>query len=367
MSSSLAPPSDSAAPSPQRSPVIPQAGASPRGARFAAELPGHYRVTVEPSGDSFVVQPGENILAAGRRAGVWLPFECGWGACGTCKLTLIEGQIDTLFDTAPAIHPRDARRGRILACQSAAGSDLVVKATRTDESPRTHLGTGDYTAHLAQVDELAPDIRRFRFRLDRPTDYREGQFAVLELGPDLRRCYSMAATSGERHVEFIAKRYAGGRGSERLFSLPLGSVVPIELPYGDMWLRQDERPIYLIAGGTGVSAILALAHQLAATNDPRPVRAFYGATSVTELVGRSQLAHLLAGLPDGHLHATTSTPSADVSTPSGYVTDALAAHADSIAGARIYLAGPPPMVDAVLKLLSAGGQSIDTIHYDRFG
>ncbi|WP_372481652.1 2Fe-2S iron-sulfur cluster-binding protein, partial [Rhodococcus zopfii] len=48
---------------------------------------GHYRVTVEPSGDSFVVRPGENILAAGRRAGVWLPFECGWGSCGTCKAT----------------------------------------------------------------------------------------------------------------------------------------------------------------------------------------------------------------------------------------------------------------------------------------
>jgi len=326
-----------------------------------------FRVRVTPGDAEFKIREGERILAAARRSGVWLPFECGWGACGTCKLTLTEGEIDPLFDTAPAIHPRDERRKRILACQSAACSDLVVKATWTDESPRAHLGTGDYTAQLEQVDELGPDIHRFRFRLDRPAEYREGQFALLELGPDLRRCYSMAATSGDHQVEFIAKRYDGGAGSERLFSLPLGSVVPMELPYGDMWLRQDTLPIVLIAGGTGVSAILALAQQLAAADDPRPVRAFYGAGSVDELVGRSELAHLLAGLPNGRLHATTSTPCADDSTPSGYVTDALAAHADSLTGARIYLAGPPPMVDAVLQLLSTSGHPLDTIHYDRFG
>ena len=326
-----------------------------------------YRITVTPGGEDFELHEGERILTAARRAGVWLPFECGWGSCGTCKVTLVEGEVLSLFDGAPAVHPRDAKRGRILACQSTARSDLILKPVWTDVSPRAHLGTGDYTAELTAVDELGPDIRRFHFQLDRTVTYREGQYAVLELEPQLRRCYSMAAASGDSQVQFIAKRYGGGQGSGALFSLPLHAVVPIELPYGDMWLRHDDRPILLIAGGTGISAILALAHRLAVVGDPRPVHAFYGAGSEPELVCRQQLADLVEGLPDGRLRTATAHPCADTSILTGFVTDALMAHPEGLETAHIYLAGPPPMVDAVLSMLHTRKVSLDNIHYDRFG
>ena len=51
----------------------------------------------------------------------------------------------------------------------------------------------------------------------------------------------------------------------------------MELPYGGMWLQEGDRPVVLIAGGTGISPVLALTRHLAATGDRRPVRVFYGA------------------------------------------------------------------------------------------
>jgi NAD(P)H-flavin reductase/ferredoxin len=326
-----------------------------------------YRVRVAPGGEEFEVGAGERLLTAARRAGVWLPFECGWGSCGTCKVTVVEGETSSLFAQAPAVHPRDARRARILACQSTAVSDLVLKPAWTDASPRPHLATADYEAELVEVAELAPAIRRFRFQLDRPAAYREGQYAVLELGPDLRRCLSMAGCSGGRSVDFIAKQYAGGRGSECLSRLRLGTVLPVELPYGDMWLRQDDRPVFLIAGGTGVSAILAIAQRLSARADSRPVRAFYGAASEAELVCRQQLASLVDSLPDGQFHTATIQAATNRAIVTGFVTDALAAHAEGLREAQVYLAGPPPMVDAVLSQLRELAVSVENIHYDRFG
>ncbi|RJS50153.1 hypothetical protein CJ483_22990 [Bacillus sp. PK3_68] len=46
---------------------------------------GDYVVTVQNSDVTFKVQDGETILTAARRQGVWLPFECGWGAAAPVK------------------------------------------------------------------------------------------------------------------------------------------------------------------------------------------------------------------------------------------------------------------------------------------
>ena len=40
------------------------------------------------------VVEGERILGAALRAGVWVPYECGWGSCGTCKMTVVEGEVE---------------------------------------------------------------------------------------------------------------------------------------------------------------------------------------------------------------------------------------------------------------------------------
>ena len=51
-----------------------------------------HRVSIVGSDTVFEVPQGERILAAARRAGAWLPFECGWGGCGTCKVTVVDGE-----------------------------------------------------------------------------------------------------------------------------------------------------------------------------------------------------------------------------------------------------------------------------------
>jgi NAD(P)H-flavin reductase/ferredoxin len=326
-----------------------------------------YRVTVAPSGESFEVQDNERILSAGRRHGVWLPFECGWGSCGTCKVSLLEGEVALLFDGAPAVTPRDARRRRTVTCQATPLSDVVIRPTWVSPRPRPELSTADYEARLVDVQVLGPDIRQFTYELDRAATYRAGQYAVLELRPGLRRCFSMVGHAGSRSVEFISKQYPGGAASRLLSTLPLGTAVSMELPYGDMWIRPSGRPIFLVAGGTGISAVLALARQLSTTADPRPVRVFYGAASLAELVRWSDLQELVATLPDGRAHAALVTPGAGWDGTAGFVTDCIGAHSEGLLDAEVYLAGPPPMVDAVLALLREQPVPLDRVHYDRFG
>lgn len=55
--------------------------------------PGRGRITVEPSGVSFEVGPGETVFAAAERNGYRWPTVCGGtGSCRTCVMTVLEGE-----------------------------------------------------------------------------------------------------------------------------------------------------------------------------------------------------------------------------------------------------------------------------------
>ena len=53
-----------------------------------------YEVTIEPLGVTIEVEEGQNILDAALRQGVYLPHACGHGLCGTCKVDVLEGEVD---------------------------------------------------------------------------------------------------------------------------------------------------------------------------------------------------------------------------------------------------------------------------------
>jgi NAD(P)H-flavin reductase/ferredoxin len=326
-----------------------------------------HRVTVAGSGESFELVEGDRILTAARRSGVWFPFECGWGGCSVCKVTLVDGETRLLFPGAPAVDARDARRRRILLCQSTATTDLVIRPTRVADAPQPERGTVDRTARLDDVALLGPGIARFRFVLSEPAAYRPGQYAVLELAPGLRRCYSMAGLPGTADVEFIVKQYASGEGSPLLFDLPRGAEIGLELPYGDAWLRPGRRPLLLVAGGTGISAILALVRQLVADADPRPVHVGYGAATRDELVCWDELGALVGRLRDGRVHGALLRPGGDWAGVEGLVTTALEPLLPGLGDAEVYLAGPPPMARAVSEQVRASGIPVDRVHVDSFG
>jgi toluene monooxygenase electron transfer component len=328
--------------------------------------PVRHRVSIVGSDTSFDVPHGERILTAARRAGAWLPFECGWGGCGTCKVTVVEGETELLWP-APSVDPRDERRRRIVACQSTATSDLSIRAGHASGEPAPERPVRDHRGRLSGRDDLGPDLARFRFLLRADAVFRPGQHAILELGDGLRRCYSLAGQPGSREVSFIAKRYPGRPGSNRLFTLIEGDEISLELPYGDMFVRAGDDPVVLVAGGTGISAVLSMAEGLACAASGRAVHVFYGAGTRAELVCWEELERAAARLPDGHLHGALLEPSAGWAGVVGFVTAALAARLPHLQDAVFHVAGPPPMTDATLQLLREHGIQLDRVHYDSFG
>ena len=74
-------------------------------------------VTVECAADM-------TILDAAAAVGLTLPSSCAEGLCGTCKSTLLAGEVDMKHNGG--IRPREIAAGKVLLCCSRPKSDLVV-------------------------------------------------------------------------------------------------------------------------------------------------------------------------------------------------------------------------------------------------
>jgi NAD(P)H-flavin reductase/ferredoxin len=321
-----------------------------------------FLVTVEPGGHQYSAMPGERLLDAAIRSGVWVPFECGWGSCGTCKVALVEGSVYSTFVGAPAETERDVRRGRVLMCQSAATSDVVVRALRVDSQPHPDRPTKRIVSTVRSVQELGPSIFQIRFDLGEAMSYKPGQFVIVHGPEGDRRCYSIAGHPADDDLRLILKAYPRGEMSMWMSALSESDEVVIDGPYGDVFIRDGDRPVVLIAGGTGISAVISLMREVS-TQSHRPVTVIYGGRAPEELVVLDELRECAARHGAVEIRTVTETPSS--ATHTGRVTDAL--DGIDLAGADVYLAGPPAMVDAVSAALDTRGCQRDRVFVDRFG
>jgi ferredoxin-NADP reductase len=88
--------------------------------------PGSFRIEFRDHGVTVECAADRTILEAAAAAGLTLPSSCTQGLCGTCKSTLIAGEVDMTH--SGGIRPREIAAGKVLLCCSRPKSDLVVTA-----------------------------------------------------------------------------------------------------------------------------------------------------------------------------------------------------------------------------------------------
>ena len=66
------------------------------------------------------------MLDAAYEAGLNPPSSCTQGVCGTCKTTLLSGEVD--MQHLGGIRPREIAQNKVLICCSKPRSDLTIDA-----------------------------------------------------------------------------------------------------------------------------------------------------------------------------------------------------------------------------------------------
>ncbi|MER7185152.1 ferredoxin reductase family protein [Streptomyces hyaluromycini] len=166
--------------------------------------------------------------------------------------------------------------------------------------------------------------------------------------------FSLSAAPDGRTLRLTAK--AAGDGSAALRHLKPGTRVFAEGPYGAFTTLHRRKPeSLLIAGGVGVTPIRALLEDLE------------GHAVVIYRVGTDRDAVLYDELRDlavakgAELHLVTGPPVPDRLAPRELVR-----LVPDIADRDVFLCGPPPMMNAVLRTLGDLGVPKPQIHFERF-
>ncbi|MDH3196497.1 MAG: FAD-binding oxidoreductase, partial [Hyphomicrobiales bacterium] len=282
------------------------------------------------------------------------------------------GEVSHERTDPPAWSERDLKRNRWLGCQARPAGDCTIKV-RLDEHYQSRHRPARRQMRLTEARPITHDISEFRFAVRAPAPFLPGQYALLYLpGVDGGRAYSFCNVDGETGAwSFQIKRVPGGAATGALFDrLQAGDTIAADGPFGMAYLREDApRDILCIAGGSGLSPMIAIARAAAASPAlvARNIHFVYGGRSPRDICGEAMLAELPGWGSCIHYAAAISEPDAGWTGHTGFVHQvALDLYGDRLADFEVYFAGPPAMAEAVQKMLYEAKVPLDQVHFDQF-
>lgn len=332
-----------------------------------------YTVTVEPTGEQIEVEEDQTILQAALRQGVWIPFACGHGLCATCKVTVVDGDVEVGNASPFALMDSERDDGMVLACCATVQSDVTIEADIDVDDDFEGHAVEDYTATVTKIVDLSPTIKGVHLSLDNEMTFQAGQYINLDIpGCDGVRAFSIAnAPSNKHEIELHIRHVLGGVGTSYIHEqLKVGEKLPLSGPYGHFFVRSSQPgDLIFIAGGSGLSSPQSMILDLLENGDQRKITLFQGARNQDELYN----AELFTSLAEKHSNLTYIPALNDAADDErwkgfkGFVHEAAQAHFDGkFASHKAYLCGPPPMIDAAISALMQGRLFEKDIFMEKF-
>lgn len=328
-------------------------------------------VRLHPGGERFEVLEGESVLAAGLRAGLHLPHSCRGGSCGACEARILSGELHYPNGFPPGLTCSDAQGGRALLCQARARSDLVLEARALAVPEEVRIRR--LPCRVESRELLCHDVMRLVVKLPslEPFAFLAGQYVDFLLEDGGRRSFSIASPPHEsERLELHVRRVAGGDFTAQVFDgLRERDLLRLEGPLGGFWLREDtERPVVLVAGGTGFAPIKSMLRHLMQIEAARPVHFFWGVRRPRDLYEGAQVAQWAETHDWLRFTPVMSEPLPEDGWRGrrGWVHEAVLDDYPSLAAVDVYAAGPPPMIAVIQELFPAHGLPQGRLFFDSF-
>ena len=333
-----------------------------------------YELTIEPLGQTIEVEDGQSILDAALRAGIYLPHACCHGLCATCKVQVLDGEVDHGEASTFALMDFEREEGKTLACCARLECDTVIEAEIDEDPDALNLPVEDYTGTVVRLEALTPTVRGIWLKLDRPISFQAGQYINLEIAAlgGQSRAFSLANPPGEAEiVELNVRIVPGGQVTTWLHEhLKVGDELKLSGPYGRFFVKKSANvPLIFMAGGSGLSSPKSMIEELLSEGCELPMTLVYGQRSQAELYYHAEFCELaakhanftyvpaLSGEPDG----------SDWSGARGFVHEAAKAHfGNDFRGHKAYLCGPPAMIEACISTLMQGRLFERDIYTEKF-
>ncbi len=316
-----------------------------------------HQVTLQPTSHTFSVPDGVTILSAALDAGINLPYGCKNGACGACKAKVLEGKVDLGAAQESALPAAERVAGMALLCCAQPLSDLTIEVHEV--AAAQDIPVKMLPCRVERLERVADDVMVIHLKL--PTNERlqflAGQYIEFLLPEGKRRAFSLAnAPHADTLLELHVRRIPGGSFTEHVFTkMKVKDILRIEGPFGTFYLREDsDKPILLVAGGTGFAPIKGLIEHALHIGIRRPMQLYWGARNRAGLY-MNALAERWAKENGIAYTPVLSEPDAGWQGRTGLVHEAVLADHPDLSGWQAYVCGAPAMVEAAQRDFVAQG------------
>jgi CDP-4-dehydro-6-deoxyglucose reductase len=330
-----------------------------------------FQITIQPSGHTYTAADDETILESALREGFTLPYGCRNGACGSCKGKVMHGQVDYGDYQTTTLTDEDKANGLALFCCAKPLSDLVIESREVGAAKDVQVKT--IPCRVQTLEKISPDVAVLSLKLpaSERLQFLAGQYIDILLKDGRRRSFSLAnAPHDDEFLQLHVRHVTGGQFTEFVFSqMQEKAILRFEGPLGTFFLREDsDKPIVLLATGTGFAPIKSIIEHALFTDSKRPITLYWGGRHkgdlyMFDLPEAWQAEHanlkfvpvLSRPGPEDHWNGRT-----------GHVQDCALADNANIAECQVYACGSPAMVEEAHRKMVAAGLPSDEFYSDAF-
>lgn len=334
------------------------------------------RITLQPSGKSIECATGDTVLTALEKAGYALPNNCRAGACGECKVRVLEGKFDQGMVLDMALKPSERKQGFGLMCMAKPLSEeLTIEWGTADARPKLFRPRDRARFVITEKRMITPRIVEIRLRpVGRPIRYWPGQYVTIgdEEAGITPKAYSISNAShpdGELVLQ-ITRSENGATSNWIHDQLQVGQSVRVSGAYGTFIGDPSvDTPVLCLAAGTGLAPILALAEAALRRGFSKPVTIFYSAKTHQDVYGEGLMAWWRSRHANFDFMVTltqANTTSPQNAFLRGRIPELLAQHFPDLTNTTIFAAGSPEFVEACVTSAKALGATPERIHTEGF-
>lgn len=326
--------------------------------------------TIDINGErNLKVGGGDSLLAYLNADKLFIPSACGGkGTCGFCKIKVLTGGGSILPTEEVYVTKDEREEGLRLACQVKVKGDVGIYI------PEHMLSAEEFESRAECITSVTYDIKLVRLKIlnDKKITFKPGQYIQFKIpGTDEFRAYSIASSPYVRDsIDLIVRLVPGGLCSSYVHrALEKGDRVIFTGSFGDFYLQEEStKDIIAIAGGCGMAPIRSILHFLTESGLKRRFYYLFGACTTRDLFFTEELRSIEKKYPNFKYIPALSEPKPHDRWEGevGLITEVAEKYIDEKTQKEAYLCGPPPMIDAAMRVLTRKGIKKEDIYYDKF-
>jgi aquacobalamin reductase/NAD(P)H-flavin reductase len=225
---------------------------------------------------------------------------------------------------------------------------------------------------------LTPHVFKVLLKPSEKVDFIAGQYLNFVMDDEDKRPFSIASSPNSELIElqigaFIADSYPMQVIERIIASQAEDKPVTIEIPLGTAQLRtESDRPLLLLAGGTGFSYIKSMFEYLVEQNSHRHIMVYWGLRELSAAYELEETAAMIAKLPHANFIPVIENVAEDTSNNDGWqgktglVHQAVMHDIISLEPYDIYLAGRFDMVGLIRSDFIEHGALVEHMYADAF-